>query len=99
MSQTKHKPKYKFGPSLPKGSALEWDMTALTDEQLEYEHKLSYESLYGHTIDGEVVLPGLLSPDANHKGFYKEIIDNALFVWKSRHQRALDELERRFLLS
>lgn len=96
MSQTK--PKYKFGPSLPRGSALDWDMTKLTDEQLNYEHHLAYESLYGHTINGVVALPGLLSPDRKVQ-VSEETYKEALRVWQSRFDRSLNEIERRFLLS
>lgn len=94
------KSKYKFGPSLPGGSALDWDMTKLTDDQLEYEHHLAYESLYGHKVDGIIRIKGYRDPEYQPPGgFSKEMLSDAESVWTLRFTRAEDELERRFLLS
>jgi len=88
-----------IGPRLPTGGALHWDMTQLTDEQLGHEHHLAYESLYGHTYEGVILIPGLLSPDFDKRNFSSEIIKEALATWTLRFQRAENELERRYLLS
>lgn len=86
---------------LPTGGALEWDMTQLTDAQLEHEYQLAYESMYGHTINGVVVIPGFRSPDFDPQDIYwvKDHYDEALAVWTLRLERAEQELERRYLLS
>ena len=84
---------------LPSGGALEWDMTTLTDDQLEHEYRLSYESLYGHTYQGEILIKGLRDPDFDPLNYKKETIEEANRVWSLRFSRAEQELERRYLLS
>lgn len=94
------KSKYQPGTSLPSGGALGWDMTTLTIDQLEYEHHLAYESLYGHTYEGVIVIRGLRDPEfIPPSSFNKDTLDEANKVWTLRFTRAEDELERRFLLS
>lgn len=90
--------RYSFNLKLPSGGALEWDMTMLNDEQLAHEHSLSYQSLYGHTHKGEIILKGLLDPEYKKSAYISEDqLVEAKRVWKLRFKRAEDELERRFL--
>lgn len=85
---------------LPSGGALDWDMTTLTDDQLCYEHELAHESLYGHKVNGEIVLKGFLDPEYKPPGYFSNVtLNEAITVWKLRYSRAGDELERRYLLS
>ena len=95
MSQKKRRP----------SSVLEWDMTELTDAELQHEFDLSYEVLHDiHSsfppYNGGVAIKGMLKkirdndPDAQG-----EVFLSAVVVWKKRLQNAEDELERRFLLS
>ncbi len=84
---------------LPSGGALEWDMTTLTNDQLEYEYELAHESLYGHKVKGEIVLKGFLDPEYKSPYFDKTSLEQAITIWKLRFSRAEDELERRYLLS
>ena len=85
---------------LPSGGALDWDMTTLTDDQLCYEHELARQSLYGHEVNGEIVLKGFLDPEYQPLfSFSREFLEEAITVWKLRYSRAEDELERRYLLS
>ncbi len=94
MSHIKH------SVTLPHGSATEWDMTQLSDEQLNHAHHIAYEALYGHTLDGKLVAPGLLSTDFRGLGPHVEgAMPRAIETWKKRLNMALDETERRFLLS
>lgn len=91
---------YIFGPALPPGSALDWDMTSLTNEQLEHEYHLAYESLYGHTYEGKIMIKGIRDPEyVPPQNIDKETIENAHRVWNLRFSRAEAELERRYLLS
>ena len=91
---------YTPSPRLPSGGALDWDMTILSDKQLEYEYHLAYESLYGHTHEGVVVLKGLRDPEyVPPCGFKHATIIEANRVWSLRFSRAENELERRYLLS
>lgn len=92
--------KSEFKPRLPSGGALDWDMTLLTDSQLEHEYHLAYESLHGHTYQGVVILKGLRDPEyVPLFNCSEEILNQAKQVWNLRFSRAEDELERRFLLS
>lgn len=79
---------------LPRGSALEWDMTKLTQEQLQYEYDLAYEILHGIYIDGELIIEGMLNIEPNGPMY-----DEALHVWKLRLSRAQEELVDRQILS
>lgn len=85
---------------LPSGFCLTWDMTTLTDEQLEYEYHLAHESLHGHYINDAIALPGLLSKDlSDMDSELRTMMVGAIHVWKERYRRSMDEMERRFLLS
>lgn len=91
------------GFHLPTGGALDWDMTTLTDAQLEHEFHLAYEVLNDiHCSyppwNGGVAIKGMLKEDDPQKledPYWKP----ALKTWQLRLSNAEQEIERRFLLS
>jgi hypothetical protein len=84
--------------NLPRGNALDWDITTLTDKQLAYEYRLCYECLYGAEIAGVDVLKGLMDEDYLSVGVRADQLDEARRVWQERLKRAEDELFERKLL-
>jgi len=84
--------------NLPKGSALEWDITTLSDKQLAYEYHLCYECLYGSEVAGVEVLKGLMNYDYTSFGVYEDQLTKARHVWQERLKRAEDELFERKLI-
>ncbi len=86
--------------NLPHGSALEWDITKLTDDQLEYERILAWEALYGSYVDGKLALDGLYKSREIElaRNSYVVGIDGAINVWQKRLKRAEDEIVERSLL-
>jgi hypothetical protein len=83
---------------LPAGDALTWDLTTLTDEQLEYEYNLAYENLFGAEIAGLNVMKGLMVNDHTSFGVNKDDLDRARNKWLQRLKHAEDELFERQLL-
>ena len=83
---------------LPAGNALDWDITTLTDEQLDYEYHLCYECLYGAYIAGFPVLKGLMNEDHISFGVGEHDLAKARAVWLDRLRRAEDELFERKLI-
>ena len=80
-------------------------MTELSDAELQHEYDLSYEVLHDiHSsyppYNGGVAIKGMLRQIADDEPQTKvEPFVSAVKVWKQRLQNAVDELERRFLLS
>lgn len=92
-------------PKLITGGVFDWDMTSISDEQLQHEYDLAYEVL--HDIhcprppwNGGVAIRGMLKEATEDNAHTRStIFRHALEVWKLRLKRAEDELERRYLLS
>jgi hypothetical protein len=91
------------GFRLPTGGALDWDMTTLTDGQLEHEYHLAYEVLNDiycsySPWNGGVAIKGMLKED-DPKTLNDPNWKSALETWRLRLSNAETEIERRFLLS
>ena len=84
---------------MPSGSVLDWNMAALTIEQLDHEYELCHQVLYGFksTVYPGVGLIGLLNEDPLYCN--NPIRHEAVRTWKLRFKRVKDELfERQVLL-
>jgi hypothetical protein len=79
-------------------SALEWDMSKLSNEQLKHEYKICYENLHGSYIANIEILRGLLMHNHASLGVQKEELDRARSIWQQRLKRAQDELFERQVL-
>ena len=84
-----------------KGPWGTWDYSKMDDAELDHEVHLSYESLYGHTYNGEIVLSGLLMDKDRIINLYgEERYKESLRIWQGRHEQASSAmLERKLQLA